>query len=69
MSKYTLAIKADFKGLTGYVASLKQDDITLKCQKVFETYKQLTVALENIAKELGTLQIQIKSYSAEFNSW
>ena len=32
MSKYTLAIQTDYKGLTGYVAGLKQDEITLKCK-------------------------------------
>ena len=39
MSKYTIAIQTDEKGLNGYIASLKQDDLTLKCKEVFETYK------------------------------
>ena len=32
MSKYTIAIETDHKGLNGYIASLKQDDLTLKCE-------------------------------------
>ena len=57
MSKYTLAIDTDYKGLSAYVANLKQDKLTLKCEEVFETYKKLTEALANVAKELATLEM------------
>lgn len=49
ISKLNVAVQADFKGLTEFVAGLEGDAFTQECHEVVRRYEQLTISLTAIA--------------------